>query len=70
MKIRTPTKRKEPDLGFTKTGGSPLVCKAFIIDLLAKRYMLHIWLRPYFSIAWHRKRDGRAGKLFWIEKYN
>lgn len=47
-----------------------MICKAFIVDLLGKRYMLHIWTRPRFSVAWHRKRDGLIGKLLWIEKYN
>lgn len=58
------------DLGFAKNGTNSLLCKAFIIDLVGKRYMLHIWLKPYFSIAWHRKHDGLIGKLFWIERYN
>ena len=62
--------KTEYDVGFAKNGSNPLLCKAFIIDLLGKRYMLHIWLKPYFSIGWHRKHDGRTGKLFWIEKYN
>lgn len=53
-----------------KTKESSMYCRAFIIDVLGCRYMLHIWLKPHFSIAWHRKRDGLTGKLFWIQKYN
>lgn len=58
------------DLGFAKNDKNSLLCKAFIVDLFTKRYMLHIWLKPYLSIAWHRKTDGLTGKLFWVEKFN
>ena len=65
------TKNKtDNDLGFAKDNKNSLFCKAFIVDLLGKRYMLHVWLKPYFSIGWHRKRDGLAGKMFWLERYN
>jgi len=46
-----------------------MICKAFIIDFLGKRFMLHIWLKPRFVIACHRKNDILKGKIFWIERY-
>lgn len=49
---------------------SVMTCHAFVVHLLFKKYMLHIWTRPYRAIGWHRKRDGLRGKLFWIEKFN
>ena len=47
---------------------SVMICHAFIIHFFFKKYMLHVWTRPYKSIAWHRKRDGLKGKLLWVEK--
>lgn len=61
---------KSYDLGFAKDNKNTLICEAFIVDLFTKRYMLHIWLKPYFSIAWHRKNDDLIGRLFWIQRYN
>lgn len=49
---------------------SAMTCHAFIVDILGLRYMLHIWTRPRFSVAWHRKRDGLLGKIFWIQRFN
>jgi hypothetical protein len=46
-----------------------MFCRAYIIDFVGKRYFLHIWLKPYFKLGWHRKRDGVKGKIFWITKY-
>jgi len=48
---------------------SVMNCHAFIIHIFFKKYMLHIWTHPYFSLAWHRKHDGLIGKLFWIERF-
>lgn len=50
--------------------GKVMVCHAFIVDILSLRYMLHIWTKPHFSLAWHRKRDGLIGRMFWIQRYN
>jgi hypothetical protein len=58
--------------GFSDTeteSESIMICHAFIIHFLTRKYMLHIWLKPYRSIAWHKKNDDQKGKLFWIERY-
>jgi len=47
-----------------------MVCHAFVVHLFTKKFMLHIWLRPYKRLGWHRKRDGLIGRLLWIEKFN
>lgn len=53
-----------------KSEEKPLyLCKAFIIDMFGRKYMLHLWLKPYQKIAWHRKNDGLKGKLFQVTKY-
>lgn len=54
---------------FFRNHGSAMFCKAFIIDLLGKRCMLQVWLKPNFAIGWHKKNDGVKGKLFWIENF-
>lgn len=71
--LTSPTTYKEYQLKEAKRFDKEfptMVCKAFIIDLFRKRYMLHIWLKPHFSIAWHKKQNGLVGKLFRIEKYS
>jgi len=47
-----------------------MVCNAFIIHILFRKYMLHIWTKPKKSVAWHRKLDSQKGKILFIEKYN
>jgi hypothetical protein len=47
-----------------------MICQAFIVHQLFKKYMLHIWTRPDRSIGWNRKHDGQIGKIFWIERYS
>jgi len=42
-----------------------MIFHVFIIHFLFKKYILHIWIRPFWSITWH-KGDGK-GKLFRIE---
>jgi len=52
-----------------KKNDSIMTCYAFIIHLFSKKYMFHIWTRPYRAIDWHRSSDGRKGRLFWVERY-
>lgn len=47
----------------------PAICRAFIIDLFYKSYMLHIWTWPKFSLGWHKKADEKNSRLFRIRRY-
>lgn len=47
----------------------PAICKAYIIDIFRKSYMLHIWTWPKFALGWHKKIDGPNKRLFWVYKY-
>ncbi len=47
----------------------PAICKAYIIDIFKKSYMLHIWRWPKFALGWHRKMDGPNKSIFAIKKY-
>ena len=47
----------------------PVSCRGYVVDILKKSYMLHIWTWPKFKIGWHRKIDGPNKRLFWISKY-
>jgi len=47
-----------------------MICHAFIIDFFFKKYMLHLWVKPFWSISCHRKYDdGKKSRLFWIKRY-
>lgn len=52
-----------------KKNDSIMTCYAFIIHFFSKKYMFHIWTRPYRAMDWHRSSDGRKGRLFWVERY-
>lgn len=67
--ISEETSKTGNNSGFVEGNKNSLFCKAFVIDLFGKRYMLHFWFKPHFSVAWHRKRDGLVGKLFWIQRF-
>lgn len=47
----------------------PPICKAYIIDILKRSYMLHIWTWPKLGFGWHRKVDGPNKSIFNIKKY-
>lgn len=52
-----------------KTEKKSTICYGFVIHFLFNRYMLHIWLKPRFSVGFHKKIFGPKGRFFWIEKY-
>ena len=47
----------------------PPICRAYIIDIFKKSYMIHIWTWPKFSVAFHRKPDSPENRFFAIRKY-
>ncbi len=57
-----------PDIFLEYIEKSP-ICRAYIIDMFWKSYMLHIWSWPKFNLGWHRKLDDPNNKLFGIRRY-
>ena len=47
----------------------PPICRGYIVDILKKSYMLHIWTSPKISFGWHRKMDGPNKKIFGISRF-
>jgi hypothetical protein len=53
----------------TKRETTNTICHAYIVHLLFQRFMLHIWLKPKFSIGFHKKLSAPKGQFLWIKKY-
>ena len=59
---------EDPDILLEFINQKP-ACRAYVIDIFKKSYMLHIWTDPKFSLGWHKKIDGSNKKIFGVKKY-
>lgn len=55
----------EPDI-LKEFVDRPIACRGYVVDILKKSYMLHIWIWPKFKIGWHRKIDMDQIRIFLV----